>query len=97
MQIIDNRTRVRGVVQHVSTQSNIAQFGLIRLLVQQLAPVANMADLLSARDPTSLTLLVPLADLTDTVVAEGQMVELEARLTAPERIFAQEGTLRRIN
>ncbi|CCH02243.1 hypothetical protein FAES_4243 [Fibrella aestuarina BUZ 2] len=96
MQIIENRTQVRGVVQHVSAQSDVAQFGTLHLLVQQLAAVANVADLLSSREPISLAVLVPLAELTNADLTEGQTVEVEVRLATPDRLFAYAGTLHRL-
>ncbi|MEZ0612105.1 hypothetical protein ACAW74_26585 [Fibrella sp. WM1] len=96
MQIIENRTQVRGVVQHLSTQSDVAQFGVVHLLVQHLSTVANVADLLSPREPDSLTILVPLAELANAALATGQTVEVVVRLATPDRLFAQPGTLRRV-
>lgn len=94
MQIIENRTKVRGRVQHVSTQTDVAQFGALHLLVQHMAAVANVADLLSPRQPDSLMVLLPLTELTKAALTEGQTVEVEVRLATPDRLFAYPGTLR---
>lgn len=92
MQIIENRTHVEGLLQHVEANSDIVGFGTLELAVRHTAPVGGMADLFSARSAQVVRVYVPQIELTHHLKI-GQNVELVIRLAPQDRVFAQPDTL----
>lgn len=92
MQIIENRTHVEGLLQHVEANSDIEGFGTLQLAIRHTAPVGGMADLFSARSAEFVRVYVPQHDLTHHL-KPGQTVKLVVRIAPQDHVFAQPDTL----
>ncbi|GAB4043669.1 hypothetical protein [Spirosoma jeollabukense] len=97
MQIIENWTRVRGILNAFSAESDTENFGELSLSIQQTTSLEGIADLISPKALTQAQVYVPTADLTGTTVRPGQTVELILHITSSGRLYAQTGSLRVIN
>ncbi|QDK81134.1 hypothetical protein EXU85_21960 [Spirosoma sp. KCTC 42546] len=97
MQIIENWTRVRGIIKTFSAESDTDNFGEMALSIQQTSSLEGIADLISPKALTKARIYVPTADLADTTITPGQAVELILHITASGRLYAQPGSLHVLN
>ncbi|CAN5118078.1 hypothetical protein BH09BAC4_BH09BAC4_17670 [soil metagenome] len=97
MQIIENWTRVRGIVNAFSVESDTDNFGELSLSIQRTTSLEGFADLISPKALDQARAYVPKADLAGTTVRSGQTIELILHITASGRLYAQAGSLRVIN
>ncbi|GAB4018958.1 hypothetical protein GCM10028808_55030 [Spirosoma migulaei] len=99
MQIIENWTRVRGIIKTFSAESATDNFGEMTLSIQQTSSLEGIADLISPKALTKARVYVPTADLADTTITitPGQAVELILHITASGRLYAQPGSLHVLN
>ncbi|MBO0933258.1 hypothetical protein [Fibrella aquatilis] len=94
MQLIENRTQLTGLLQHIKPDSDIAGFGEVTLIVHHTAPLPGITDLLSARSPKTVCIYVPDAELTNPLLKLDETVTLVVRLASRDHFFAQPDTLR---
>lgn len=91
MQIIENWTRVVGIIQALSISSDTDNFGEVTLSIQQTSSLEGIADLITPKAFTEARVYVPEADLSG--VMPEQTVELVLHITASGRLYAKAGSL----
>ncbi|WP_187454080.1 hypothetical protein [Hymenobacter sp. BT491] len=91
VQIIENRSRVTGIVQDIQEQTELPDFVRLTVQVATVQPVTGFADLLSRQSPATAEVLARRSSLPTGL--PGKRVEMTVRMAPMAKLFLQDDSI----
>jgi hypothetical protein len=96
VQVIENRSQVRGRVTSVAPHPTLDGYAVVDLAISDVAPVSGYGNLFGEHVGQTVGVNVPQDDVRQNALQPGAEVTARIRRAGPQAVFADAGSLAKV-